>query len=356
MNRRALLRGLGAAALAAARPALAYDAPVVRFNMTAWNAAVPEQATWTYLDENGTVQGVEACNKGAVGAGLGAADPVTGMLQSAWNYAAANALPFVVTGRSYRVSDGQCPFLCTFAPITAPASGDTRVEFNNVIWLQRPNGNGLIFDSSELLDFRFSGGEMLYRGAHCPVLLQPKTQTPTIDNNLSINSGLIDISSITVQAGSSSLAAIVGIDSTYGFIGNMRLRFGQMAAGGFAQNGILIWQPGSPVHDLDIDAAYIVGVTQAGAQIGESAAPTLLYDINARVLDISPAGGSADCFRSFQNGGSVHISRMGDLLGSSYNRGIVLEPGSANVHYSYELAWGAAGGAVVNQGTGNVAC
>ena len=271
------------------------DSPIVKIN---WVSGTGETAVWAWYNEAGVQQGEEAGY--ALGATAsytdspGASDPLTQMIQAAHTYAAQNGYALELTGQSYDNNQiGESPFLNLLWPLTFGVCGDTKIRWNNTIALLRlqNGGNGLIFDSCELMDFDAPGCEILYRGASPAALLQPKTRTPYIDNNLSINTGRINLRSVTVQPQNQcqAMAAVIQCDPTYGPIASTELLCAQIAGGNLAAFGIQNLDPVSSdenvssIQHMIYKWSYLFGTTEACIKngmavpmvLGLSRAPTI---------------------------------------------------------------------------------
>lgn len=365
MNRRKLLRGIYSALAAPAliRPlsALAYDAPTVRFN---WVSGTGETTTWCWFNEAGVLQGTASGASGAGGIPT-LPDPLTTLLQGALSYATTNGFNFMCTGAAYQPMqpNGTAGFLQTWSTISIPASGDSKIEFDNVIWIARPStGDGIVFDSSELLDFEFRGGEILYRGASNAVVFRPTTQT-VLDSNLSINSGKkIVLSSVTTQCGgplmtvgSGTSDASILFDCTSGGVWGNDFEIGQLSGNKVANYGILVANPpstGPQFTGNKIDVNYAMLCRAACIQIGTSSANAAAMSGNDwSVREIMPFSAACDGFNTFASYDEIKVLQIKGPM----NRGLVLEPGTTQNRYRQPWINGTtAGGGIVDAGTGNV--
>lgn len=362
MKKRKFLAGmLSAFAMPALiRPirALAYDSPTVRFNYV---SGFGETATWQWINELGVTQGTASGAAG--GAGLPTIpDPLTVMLQASLDYAGQNGFHYRATGRSYlpQQPNGTAGFLQTWSTINLPAVGDTKIEFDNVIWIMRPatGGPGLVFDSSELLDFRMPGGEILYRGPNAAISFRPSTRT-ILDNNLSINSARsIEIASVTVQCGgallpvgSGSALAAVLFDTSLASIKWNNFGFGQVSGNNVAQYGFLAPNPaaGNVLQGNKVDVNYAMMCTQGCFQIGTSASGPAMSGNEWDCRAIMPGNAGATGFNTFGQGDFINLlSIQGPMF-----RGLCLEPGSTLNRYRVGIASGASSANILDAGTSN---
>lgn len=318
-------------------------APVVRMNLLAW-AGVSEQATWGWFDESGVLQ-------------QQATGDVTAILQNAISYAAPLGIPFQITGRSYRRSDGAVPFLCTYGTITVPPVVGWCWDMAGCLPLMRPAdlGPGIIVDSSETFHWYQKGGEFLYRGNSAAIRFKPQTPTNT-DNCLGMNTADIDLGSITTQAQGSSNPIPVEFDPSIGTIKWNRIRFGQVSGGGVAPQAYRVINPsaGTYFESNQIQIGYLIGTTSAAAQIGLGTANQAnirgnSYDIGA----IEPSNANSDGFNTFGSCDRIMIGSVGGIA-SSANRGLVLEPGGAGNRYLVGQYFNCAGGDVIDAGINNI--
>jgi hypothetical protein len=330
------------------------NTPEVRFVLTDWDGATSEAATWTLYDEGGSVMG------SAFGWDAGAL----------WNvgvaYALPNGLVYRSIGRTYRVSNGQVPFLCSRETLDVPPTGGGLVLIDNVISLIAPTdgGPGLRFDAMELFGFYWRWGEMLYRGHACPVLIHPRGNTPHIDHNNSFNSNDIFLCSITDQdipgedpanPVTPRSAAVIGFDASAASIAGNQFRFCQVA-GPHADNGMIVW-PGNnenaEFRNNLITFSYIASLKGEGAgiAIGQGQANQSRMKRNRWVGGaITPDNPNVDGVRSYGSFDHFDVGHIGSDTGTGIANGIVFGAGSDGNRYRIGQINGFSGADVINSG------
>jgi hypothetical protein len=290
----------------------------------------------------------------------------TSGLQEAINYATTNGVPLRVIGGGSTSGGVTRPFIACSTGITIPAVNQWSAIFYdvNITFTTGVNGPAFSFDSAEVSDFLFLGGQIVYQPASpgatsfC-VYVKPVNATPT-SAVIAYTASRIYISNIACPATGTGIA-VWQFDITNGSIDNCF--FGSSELNGTGSGVSANMQYGINIVNAQVTTAFeqnildfsdIHKVTLAGVQVGATTTNQGNYRHNLwRLGGIRPSGASSDGFNTY---GSYDIVQIGGITNEegTLNRGLITEPGAVGNIFIYGQITGNGGSAVVDSGSNSI--
>lgn len=288
-------------------------------------------------------------------------------LQEAINFSAYNGYPLRVYGWGSTFGGGTQPFIVATSGISFPAVDQYSAKFYdvNITFAPTVNGPALSFDSAEVSDIDFIGGQIVYQpsspgSTSYVAYVNPVTVGP-IYGLVTYTASRIFLSNIASPASGGTAVAVFGFNLSHAgvnnnFFGGIEFNGTGSGASANTQYGVEVFGAISTTtfQQNIIDIADIHKVLNSGVQEGTSATNQANYRDNIwRIGGINTAGASADGFNTYGSSDTITIGAITNGEGS-LNRCIVLEPGANSNNVTYGGCLGATTANVVNSGGQNI--